>query len=92
MLTKPNDRFITQVPTIHREDGFAFRIYTDDHRPPHVHALKAGEFAKIGIGDSANSAVVLDPGTLGGRDLVRAVRIVDERWTEFLLRWSEIHG
>jgi histidinol phosphatase-like PHP family hydrolase len=36
------------MPTIHREHGLRFAIYTDDHEPAHVHAIGEGE-AKIAI-------------------------------------------
>ena len=29
--------------TVHREAGFRFAIYRDDHAPAHVHAIKDGE-------------------------------------------------
>jgi hypothetical protein len=29
--------------TVHREAGFRFAIYRDDHEPAHVHVLKDGE-------------------------------------------------
>ena len=42
------------MPTVHREEGIAFRVYLRDHPPPHVHAIKARGFAKIEIGDAHN--------------------------------------
>lgn len=30
--------YIGSMPTVHREQGFQFRIYPDDHAPSHVHA------------------------------------------------------
>ena len=39
------------MPTVLKEDGFNIRIYFNDHSPPHVHILKAGEEAKISIED-----------------------------------------
>ena len=29
------------MPTIYRQDGFEVMIYTNDHRPAHVHIFKA---------------------------------------------------
>ncbi|NJN61100.1 MAG: DUF4160 domain-containing protein [Coleofasciculaceae cyanobacterium RL_1_1] len=39
------------MPTILRQDGFAVRLYFNDHDPPHVHVFKAGGQAKIALGD-----------------------------------------
>ncbi|HEX2093925.1 MAG TPA: DUF4160 domain-containing protein [Longimicrobiaceae bacterium] len=80
------------MPTIYRESGFAFRIYTDDHDPPHVHVRYAGERAKVRIGDEETPASVEDAGIMRVPNLVRAVRIVDANWRLFLERWEEIHG
>lgn len=80
------------MPTIHRESGFAFRIYTHDHEPPHVHAVRDGEVAKISLGDEDEAAEVLEVGDMRDRDVIRALRIVEAQWREFLQRWREIHG
>ncbi|MBI4520710.1 MAG: DUF4160 domain-containing protein [Gemmatimonadetes bacterium] len=29
------------MPTVHRERGFRFQMYPNDHPPPHVHVMKA---------------------------------------------------
>lgn len=77
------------MPTVHREEGIAFRIYPNDHGPPHVHAIKAGTFAKIEIGEEGASPRVLGVGRkLKDADLLTAVRIV-ERKVELVLGGME---
>ncbi|HEX2188316.1 MAG TPA: DUF4160 domain-containing protein [Longimicrobiaceae bacterium] len=80
------------MPTIYRVHGFAFRIYTHDHEPPHVHAVKDGAVAKITLGDEDEAAEIVEVGDMRDRDVIRALRIVDSNWREFLERWREIHG
>jgi hypothetical protein len=31
------------MPTIHRQYGLRFAIFTNDHEPPHVHVFGDGE-------------------------------------------------
>lgn len=81
------------MPTVHREDGIAFRIYPKDHEPPHVHAVKAGGFAKIEIGDMDSRPRVLKLGReLKDADLLKAVRIIERRWHLFMAAWRKVHG
>ncbi len=80
------------MPTVHREGGFAFKIYVDDHPPPHVHVWYAGEKAKVRIGTEDNPSRIYEAGSMRPPNLLRAVRIVDGYWRELLDRWEEIHG
>jgi hypothetical protein len=80
------------MPTIHREGGFRFMIFTDDHEPAHVHVWKAGTMAKIHLGDADHRPEPVDPGIMRTVDVRRAVRIVEARQEQFLAEWREIHG
>lgn len=39
------------MPTILVEDGFAVRIWPNDHAPPHVHVAKGDGMARVALGD-----------------------------------------
>ncbi|MET0397853.1 MAG: DUF4160 domain-containing protein [Longimicrobiaceae bacterium] len=80
------------MPTIHREGGLIVRIYTHDHEPPHVHVLRDGAVTKVSLGDEDTGAEVMEVRAMRDPDVVRAVRIVEANWREFLERWEEIHG
>lgn len=80
------------MPTIHRESGFSFRIYTHDHEPPHVHVVRDGTFAKVTLGDEDTPSEVMEVKEMRDRDVVRAVAIVEANWRTFLQRWRVIHG
>ncbi|HEX5725309.1 MAG TPA: DUF4160 domain-containing protein [Longimicrobiaceae bacterium] len=75
------------MPTVLRVDGFAVRILTDDHPPPHVHVVKAGEKCKIEIGTLIVSHVI----GMRASDLVRALEIVEEHRWFLWQRWRQIH-
>ena len=76
------------MPTILRQDGYEFRIRTNDHAPPHVHVfLRDGE-AKINIG----SAEVVRVWNMRPADVGRAEEIVKANETIFLETWRRIHG
>lgn len=75
--------------TIHREAGFRFVIFTDDHEPAHIHVYGDGS-AKIDIAGNAPALVQADGMKAG--DLRKAMRIAADRQAEFLARWRSMHG
>jgi Domain of unknown function (DUF4160) len=77
------------MATAHREDGFEFRIWPNDHAPPHVHAWKAGGMAKIELVDGFDVVKVRE---MRPMDVVRAVRIVMANMETLMQAWEEIHG
>lgn len=79
------------MPPIHREHGLRFAIYTDDHEPPHVHVLCDGEMKILISGEDGLPAAVYSAGMKRPAER-RAMDVVLERQSEFLVRWREIHG
>jgi hypothetical protein len=80
------------MPTVHREGGFAFRIYVADHRPPHVHAVKNGTEVVIQLGDARQAPRIWERRGMTDRDAIAALRIVMARQEAFLQEWSNIHA
>lgn len=79
------------MPTVIQQDGFAFRIYPNDHPPPHVHVYKAGTWAKIRIETPERPTRIL-AGTMSPGDTTRALWII-RRSSEFLMaHWKRIRG
>jgi hypothetical protein len=76
------------MATVHRENGFEFRIWPNDHTPPHVHAWKAGGTAKIELVDGFSVVKVREMKPV---DVVRAVRIVIANEAQLIQAWGEIH-
>ena len=64
-------------------------IYTQDHPPPHVHAVGNGS-AKIAIDEPI--ARVLENRGLSGPDIKRALDAVQGERTRMLDIWGTIHG
>lgn len=80
---------IKTMPTILFLFGFRFIIYTRDHNPPHIHAIKDTGAAKIGI--FPNIYLVENRG-LSPKDLKIAMSVSEEYQEEFLAKWEEYHG
>jgi hypothetical protein len=77
--------------TVHREGGFRFAIYRDDHEPAHVHVMKDGEVIVNLAGEGGKPEVRQAYGT-SRADLRKIFRIVAARQAEFLAKWQEMHG
>ena len=76
------------MPTVLRQDGFEFRVRTNDHAPPHVHAFRGGGEAKIEI----ETGDVMRVWNMRAADVGRAENIVRENRKKLLESWREIHG
>lgn len=76
------------MPTIHREHGFNFVIYVDDHPPPHVH-VTGGGVAKIIL---EPQVTLLQSRGLSKADAGRALEVVTSRRDEMIAAWKRIHG
>ena len=75
-----------------RQDGFIFRIYSDDHEPSHVHVIKAGREVVINIGDVNTRPFFRENKSMRKKDAVRALAIVAEQQEVLLEVWRQIHG
>lgn len=76
------------MPTVLRVDGFSFRIYTQDHAPPHVHVHNADGWCRMYIATGAVSKKV----GMRPPDVLRAERIVAANENFLTRKWEEIHG
>lgn len=75
------------MPTVYREKGYRFVIYTNDHHPPHVHVQKAGSEARVGI----DPIEVLENWGYNQREIKTIVEIVAENQDTFIKAWNEYH-
>ena len=76
------------MPTVLRAEGFEFRIWTNDHEPPHVHVFKDGTQAKVNLLNSEVERVW----RMNRRDVRRAEQLVTEHRDVLLEAWRGIHG
>lgn len=80
------------MPTVFREDGFRFFIYSDDHEPAHVHAFKGGAEIRVAIGDETTPSRVMSRRQMSDQDAIRAVRLVVKHQANLVGAWRKIHG
>ncbi len=66
------------MPTIFRRAGFAVLIYTNDHRPAHVHIFKAEGEVVIQMGDAQTLPRVRENIGMSRRDERAALMLVAE--------------
>lgn len=77
--------------TVFRAHGLRGVIFTNDHKPAHVHGFGDGE-ARINL-----LGICGDPELIWARGMTRAearraIRIVGEQQARLLARWRDIHG
>jgi hypothetical protein len=80
------------MPTIYRQNGFEVMIYTNDHRPAHVHIFKADGEVIIYLGSDITPPKVRTNIGMGHNDERRALIIVAENNEAFWEEWRRIHG
>jgi hypothetical protein len=67
------------MATIHREAGFSFRVFPNDHPPAHVHAWARGACVVIELPTEQGAAnVVRIEGKMKDSEVVQAVAIVQD--------------
>ena len=76
------------MPTVLRISGFRFVIRTDDHGNPHVHVLRAGEWAAVYI----ETLGIKEVQGMSDRDVTAVVRMVESNQDHLLAEWRKIHG
>ncbi|HET7233091.1 MAG TPA: DUF4160 domain-containing protein [Longimicrobium sp.] len=70
------------MPVVLRVDGFAFKFYSGDHDPPHVHVRYGGTGAVIDIATGhVRSSAMRQP------DLARACALVRDHRDALLSAW-----
>ena len=80
------------MPTILRFGGLRVVIYTNDHPPPHVHAIRAGAEARIALGGEGERPSLITNEGLSRRELEKSLAEIDRNRALLLQRWREIHG
>lgn len=78
------------MPVVLMQNGFEVRIYTRDHRPPHVHVVKANEEIIINLGSETEPLAIREV-WMNRADARRAVVIVEEHRLFLLQKWGEIY-
>ena len=79
------------MPVVLRMNGFAFRVNTHDHPPPHVHVRISGTWARITLGAAGEEPYVMRRCTMRDHDVARALGIVYDWRAHLLCEWSKYH-
>ena len=74
--------------TVLGADGFRVVIYPNDHRPAHVHVIKAGHEAVFNL----HCPEVRENYGFSRRDLQRVIDLLTTELSNLCHRWSGIHG
>ena len=77
--------------TVLRAHGLRVVIFTNDHRPAHVHAFGDGE-AKINLLGADGTPELIWADAMSRGEVRRALRVVTEQQRFLLARWEDIHG
>jgi hypothetical protein len=76
------------MPTVLRFESIRIMIRTDDHMPPHVHAVGPGAEAKILIGSQA----VYWSWGFSARAIREICAVIAANNDLLMEKWDEIHG
>ncbi|MCC5611656.1 DUF4160 domain-containing protein [Nostoc sp. CHAB 5834] len=77
--------------TVHREAGFRFVIFKDDHEPAHVHVYYGGAEVKIALGIKRGSPENIRNYGMRMSDVRKALKMVTAQQPLLLEKWKEIH-
>lgn len=77
------------MPNIFTKNGFRIVIYPNDHEPIHVHIHKAGSEIRINV---LNLKPMSVKGSIGNRDIKKALKLVEEQQKLIIEKWCEING
>lgn len=80
------------MPTVIREAGFAIRIFSRDHAPPHAHVFKAGGQVIVLLGDEDTAPSLMRKSPMADDDIIKAVRLVGEHQERLLEAWRIYHA
>lgn len=78
-------------------DGVTFRVYPEDHEPPHVHGRYQGIVVIIELGQNrvvrlANRQDAVQPRDAKRNHVRHVVSVAAERFDELMDLWREAHA
>ena len=73
------------MPTLHREGGFRYFFYSNDHEPSHVHIENGNKAANIEL----ESLTVVEKFNLKGSDIKNILKVVEKKKDDFQKEWDE---
>jgi hypothetical protein len=84
---------LSSVPTVLTIRNIRVMIYSNDHPPPHVHAIRRdGALAKFELNCPHGPVVLLDQDGFRAAEIVEVGRAVAAELLAICARWRVIHG
>lgn len=77
------------MPVFELYRGWSMVIYLNDHRPPHIHAKKAGDSVRVWLDDCACE---VERGKVSPAELARIKEFVRRNKAKIERYWNELHG
>jgi hypothetical protein len=79
------------MATLFRVGSYRIVVYSNDRRPPHVHAVGDG-YARFDLGTTAGDVQLIEQDGVSVRDLRRIAAEIIARHAECLAGWRKLHG
>jgi len=81
----------------YRFDGVTFRVYPEDHAPPHVHAQYQGVVAILELGQDRVARLTvrwdaIQPGDAKRNQVRHIVKVANAHFDELMELWEEAHA
>lgn len=80
------------MATVHRERGFTFHVFSNDHQPAHIHVKKSGGEIKVDVSSEEESELLCITAKMSNADINKALDIADAHLGKFRKKWEEYHG
>ena len=80
------------MATIHTLFGLRVVIYSNDHRPPHIHVIGSGREAVFNLQCPHGPLALRANYGFSGRDLAKMIDKLTAQLTVFCYEWKQIHG
>jgi Domain of unknown function (DUF4160) len=75
------------MPTVLRESGYQFIMFTSDHPPAHVHVRREGKLAKVRL----DSIEFERSGGFNAREQSKIIEIIHDNQTFLLAEWNKLY-
>ena len=80
------------MPTVYRFYGLRVVIYSNDHRPAHVHVMGKGCEAVFRLNVPSGPSDLRENFGFSERDLAMIAAEPDRQLVDLYVQWSAIHG
>lgn len=80
------------MTNVHRERGFTFHVFSNDHQPAHVHIKKSGGEIKVDICNEKEVELLCIKAKMRNADINKALDIAGNHIKKLRTAWEKHHG